>query len=231
MSVRPPFQVVQNSKLSRQISSQLLDTIAAGHYRPGDMLPPERDLAEMFHASRVVVREALGSLVAKGVLSVRQGRGTTVNPTDTWNTLEPDVLMILHGHRVLDQVMEMRRIIEPEIAALAAERISPAQLEELRTKYDLPETDTVEEHIERDTAFHILIAKATQNPVLVIELTSISELLRECRRRTFNVPGELARAREWHRLLFEAIERRDVTAARKVMTEHMSQVMDGLSRA
>jgi DNA-binding FadR family transcriptional regulator len=229
MSSASPFQVIQSSKLSDQISRQLLQTIVTGHYRPGDLLPPERELAAMFKVSRVAVREALGSLVAKGILSVRQGRGTTVNPTDTWNTLDPDVLMILHGHEVLDEVMEMRRIFEPEVAALAAQNITPEQLENLRSKSVLPDSDTIEQHVERDTAFHILIAQATQNLVLVIVLTSISELLRECRRRTFVVPGELARAREWHRCIFEAIERRDPEAARQAMAQHMDQVKAGLA--
>ncbi len=230
MPDRPPFQVVQSAKLSEQISRQLLQTIVSGHYQPGDLLPPERELAEMFRVSRVAVREALGSLVARGILSVRQGRGTTVNPIDEWNTFDPDVLMILHGNAVLDQVMEMRRIFEPELAALAAQHITPEQVEVLRAKSDLPDTDTIEQHVERDTEFHILIAKATQNPVLVIVLTSISELLRECRRRTFVVPGELAQARIWHKRIFEAIESRDPEAAREAMAAHMGQVKGGLAR-
>ena len=72
------FQVVRNEKLSAQISRQLVEAILSGHYAPGDQLPPERDLALMFNTSRVVVREALAALLSKGVLSTRQGRGTSV---------------------------------------------------------------------------------------------------------------------------------------------------------
>jgi GntR family transcriptional repressor for pyruvate dehydrogenase complex len=231
MPDKPPvFQVVQSAKLSQQISRQLVETIIAGHYKAGDLLPPERELAEMFRVSRVAVREALTTLGAKGILSVRQGRGTTVNPTEDWNTLDPEVLMILHGDEVLDQVMEMRRIFEPELAAMAASNITPGQLDELRAKSELPDSDTIEQHVERDTAFHIMIARATQNPVLIIVLTSISELLRECRRRTFVVPGELARARLWHRRIYEAIQSRDPAAARQAMADHMGQVREGLQK-
>ncbi len=230
MPDRPPFQVVQSAKLSQQISRQLLATIIAGHYRAGDLLPPERELAAMFQVSRVAVREAISSLASRGILSVRQGKGSTINPTEQWNTFDPDVLMVLHGNALLNQVMEMRRIIEPEMAALAARNIRPEQVEELREKSYLPDTDTLEQHVERDTAFHIMIARATQNPVIVIVLTSISEMLRECRRRTFVVPGELPRARQWHQRIYEAIASRDPDLAREVMAGHMIQVTEGLAR-
>jgi len=226
--VKPPFQSVQSAKFSDQISRQLLETIVSGHYQPGDLLPPERDLAAMFEVSRVVVREALSSLTAKGILSVRQGKGTTVNPADAWNTFDPDVLLLLYGDHLFEKLIEMRRIFEPELAALAASDITPKQLEELREISDLPDSDTIEQHVDRDTAFHILIAQATQNPVLVVVLTSISDLLRESRRRTFQVPGELAKARHWHHTIFAAIEAHDPAAAREAMAAHMGQVKGGL---
>jgi DNA-binding FadR family transcriptional regulator len=222
------FQVVQNEKLSERISQQLLQTIASGHYRPGDMLPPERDLADAFQVSRVVVREALGSLGAKGILSVRQGRGTTVNPVELWNTLDPEVLMLLQGDRVFDKLIEMRRILEPELAALAATNITPKEIEALRLISDLPETDTMEQHVERDTTYHVFIARATHNPVLLIVFSSISDMLRESRRRTFSVPGELAKARHWHHAIFSAIEKHDAEAARQAMAAHLGQVREAL---
>ena len=228
MTERHPFQSVQSAKLSTLISRQLLATIVSGHYKAGDLLPPERDLASMFGVSRVVVREALTSLVSKDIVSVRQGRGTTVNPLAEWNTLDPEVLLLLHGDRIFPQLSEVRRILEPEVAALAATNITPDQLEELRALSDLPETDTVEQHVARDTAFHLLIAKASQNLVLPILLISISELLNEVRRRSFQVAGELGRARDWHRRIFEAIERRDSDLARRLMADHMEQVRGAL---
>lgn len=224
----PPFQSVQAAKLSAQISRQLLATITGGHYKPGDLLPPERDLASMFQVSRAVVRESLIALGSKGILRVRQGRGTTINSFEDWNTLDPEVLMLLHGDRIFSQLSDVRRILEPEIAALAAKNITPEQLEDLRALSDLPDADTVEQHVVRDTAFHLAIAKASQNLVLPILLISISELLNEVRRRTFAVEGELAKARDWHRHIFEAIERHDPDLARQLMADHMEQVRRGL---
>jgi len=229
-SAGPQFETVQSEKLSEQISRQLLEAIVDGHYGPGDRLPPERDLAATFDASRIVVREALGLLNARGIVSVRQGRGTTVNPVSQWHSLDPQVLMLLYGDLAFDQLLEMRRIVEPELAALAAERITGAQLEELRAISDLPENDTVEQHVERDTEFHLRIAGAAHNPVLLIMISSIGDLLRESRRRTFVVPGAMAKARAWHHAIFAAIEAGDPVAAREAMAAHLRQVGEALER-
>jgi len=230
MAENPQFQSLRSEKFSEQISLQLLEKIIGGYYQPGDRLPPERDLAELFNVSRVVVREALGSLLAKGIISVRQGLGTTVNSLDEWNTLDPQVLLLLQGDNVFGQLMETRRIIEPEMAALAAERITTEELEILRANSDLPEDDTIEEHSERDINFHLQIAKATHNHVLLMVLTSTTDLLREGRRRIFAVPGELAKARHWHLTIFTAIEQCDPQAAREAMAKHMEQVRKGLEQ-
>lgn len=226
-----PFQSLQSSKYSEQISRQLLQRIVDGHFKPGERLPPERDLASIFNVSRVVVRESIGSLEAKGIVNVRQGRGTTVNPVDEWNTLDSQVLLLLHGDEIFGQLMETRQIIEPALAALAAERIHDDELESLQLCSELPEDDSVEEHVERDMNFHLMIAKATHNPVLMMVLSTTSELLREGRRRIFIVPGELAKAREWHHAIYEAIANRDADAAMEAMAGHMEQVRLGLARS
>lgn len=224
----PKFQIVRSEKFSRQISRQLIEAIVAGRYAPGDQLPSERELTEIFKASRIAVREALSALVAKGIVNVAHGRGTTVNPMEQWNALDPEVLMLMKGEEAFGQLYLMRRIIEPELAALAAEKITPDALETLRTLSDLPLDDDSEQHVERDSNFHLEIARATQNSVLLVVLLSVDDILRESRRRTFSVRGELEKAREWHSNIFRAIEKRDPDAARKAMAEHMEQVRLGL---
>ena len=95
---------------------------------------------------------------------------------------------------------------------------------------DLPDDDTVEQHVDRDTAFHLAIARATHNPVLGMVLSSISEILRESRRRTFAAAGEMPRARQWHRDIYAAVAARDAQAARLAMIGHLEQVQAALSR-
>ncbi|MCJ7735887.1 MAG: FadR family transcriptional regulator [Anaerolineae bacterium] len=227
--VRPVFEEVQSERLSDQVCRQLLEAIVDGHYGSGERLPPERELTSMFHASRIVVREALSLLSARGIVSIKQGLGTTVNPVSSWRSLDPEVLILLYGESgALTQLQEVRRLIEPDVAALAAERITSAQLEELRAISVLRADDTVEQHVERDTEFHLQIARAARNQVLLIVMSSLGELLRESRRCLFGVAGALAEAREWHKRIFEVIEARDPDAARKAMVGHLEQVQEGV---
>jgi DNA-binding FadR family transcriptional regulator len=225
-----PFRAVRREKLSEQIGRQLLTAVVTQHYRDGDRLPSERALMTSFQASRSAVREALGQLAAKGIVTVEQGRSTVVNPPHEWNSLDPEILLLFDSEATLDQLTEVRRIIEPEIAALAAERITPEGLEILRELATPPPDETMEQHVERDTRFHLELAKAAKNTVLLIVMASINDLLRESRRRAYVVPGELEKAWQYHREIYAAIERRDAGAAGRRMAEHMGQVAGALAR-
>ena len=222
------FRTVDRTKVSDQISGQLLEQIVSGEYAPGTQLPSERDIAELTGVSRVAVREGIGSLVARGIVSVKQGRGTIVNPVDEWNTLDPTTLLLIHGENAIVHLMEFRMLFEPEIAAMAAERITQEEIEALQKLSELPEDDTIEQHAQRDTTFHLYIAKVSDNPVLLMVMTSVQELMNVNRRKAFVVPGALAQARYWHQKIFQAIADHDPQAARQAMIEHMNQVLDAL---
>ena len=226
----PAFQSLRRENLSEQISRQLLVAIAQGYYVAGDRLPPERELAERFQASRVAVREAIKLLSAKGIMTAVQGRGTTINPREQWNVLDPELFMLQSGEIAFEQLNEMRRIFEPEMAALAAERATVESIEIMRAYIEHPLEDEVEQHVDYDTGFHLEIAKATQNTVLLIVMSSITALLRESRRRTFLVPNEIEHSRACHREIFEAIERHDPHEARLAMAHHMEQVQRAIAR-
>jgi len=223
------FRTVDRTKVSDQISEQLLERIVSGEYPPGAQLPSERDIAESTGVSRVAVREGIGSLVARGILSVKQGRGTIVNPVDEWNTLDPPTLLLVHGENAILHLMEFRMLLEPEIAAMAAERITPEEIEALKKLSELPDEDTIDQHAQRDTTFHLYIAKVSGNPVLLMVMTSVQELMNVNRRKAFVVPGAVAKARHWHREIFQAIANHDPQAARQAMIEHINQVLDTLN--
>lgn len=222
------FHAPRREKLGQLISRQLLTAIVRGYYPSGALLPSERELTELFGASRIAIREALSDLEANGVITVAHGKGSTVTPREQWNALDPEVLMLMGGEEAFAQLDELRHILEPALAALAAERIDDAGLEALRQLADLPDDDTVEQHVERDMAFHNAIARATRNPVLMVVMSSIDPLLRESRRRAMAVPGELAKARASHHAVFAAIASRDPAAASAAMTAHMQQVAGAL---
>lgn len=222
------FKTVDRIKVSDQISGQLLEQIVSGEYAPGTQLPSERDIAELTGVSRVAVREGIGSLVARGIVSVKQGRGTIVNPVDEWNTLDPTTLLLIHGENAIVHLMEFRMLFEPEIAAMAAEHITADEIEVLRKLADLPEDDTIDQHAKRDTTFHLYIAKVSANPVILMVMTSVQELMQANRRKAFVVPGALAQAHYWHQEITTAIANHKPQAARQAMIEHMSQVLDAL---
>lgn len=229
-NVSSPFHAVRRQKLSEQIGRQLLTAVVQQHYAGGERLPSERELMTSFQASRSAVREALGQLAAKGIVTVEQGRSTVVNPPHEWNSLDPDILLLFDSETTLNQLTEVRRIIEPDIAALAAERITPAELATLQELTEPPIDETIEQHVERDTRFHLEIAKAAKNTVLLIVMSSINELLRESRRRAYVVPGALEKAWQYHQEIYAAIERHDGVAAQQLMIAHMGQVADALTR-
>ncbi|MCE5259307.1 MAG: FadR family transcriptional regulator [Chloroflexi bacterium] len=224
------FNSLQHYKLGDQISRQLLWAIADGRYSPGDRLPAERDLAQMFSASRVVVREAIGQLNARGIVSVQQGIGTTVNPINKWNSLDPEVFFLLHIDQAFKQLIEVRRIIEPESAYLAAQRVTDEQLLKLRPLSVLSLEDTQEQHVERDTEFHLEIARAAQNDLLLVIFSSISNLLRESRRYTYSVSSEIPKGNRCHQEILAAIELRDAEGARRAMNGHLDQTEDVLEK-
>jgi len=215
---------VKTDKLGEQIGRELMRAIVDGHFRTGERLPSENELAHLFNRSRIAVRDALHQLAILGIVTTRQGQGTTVNPIGMWNTLDPDVFVVLYGEQAFDQLLEMRRIIEPEAAYLAAQRITDEQIGILRPLSVLLESDSIDQHVERDTSFHLEIARAAQNSVLLTMISSISVLLRESRRCTYAVPGEISNGHMWHQTIFTAIETRDAEGARKAMSGHLDQV-------
>lgn len=224
----PALKVVHRGKLSDQISQQLLEMIVTGEFPAGTPLPSERTIAEMTQASRVAVREAISSLVGKRIVSVKQGKGTYVNPIDEWNTLDPHVLLLLHGQEAIRHLMEFRMMLEPEIVAKAAERIEPDEIEQLLKLSELPAEDTIDQHAVRDNEFHLFLAKLTGNTVLLVVMNSIEELMHVNRRKAFVVPGELAKARDWHTAIAQAVAEHNPKAARMAMAKHLRQVTDAI---
>ena len=103
-----PFRAVRAESLGDQISRQLLSAIVQGHYPEGANLPCERELAGAFQVSVIAVREALSRLRHLGIVSVRQGRGTTVNPAAQWNTLAPEVFLAIHTNQAFEQLLAVR---------------------------------------------------------------------------------------------------------------------------
>lgn len=222
------FDAIKSEKFAEKIAQRIMQTIGAGDLKPGDALPPERELAASFQVSRAVVREALGMLAVRGLIRIHQGKPTLVNDVDHWNTLDPQVLLLLRKTGTFYELMELRFMVEPEAAALAAQRATDEELLSLRPFLDPSHNVSMERHVEADTAFHHGIVRATHNAVLLIVMSSVTDLLRESRRLTFQAPGAIPRGASWHQAILAALERRNPDEARQAMIGHLKQVQDAL---
>jgi GntR family transcriptional repressor for pyruvate dehydrogenase complex len=213
-----------HSQLTMQVVDYVRGLIASGEVKPGDRLPPERDLARQLKISRSSLRAGIGFLSAMGVLKSRHGAGTFVStgpPALDSNSLS--VLGALHGFLPW-QMFEARLVIESSVAALAAQRATNEQLAELAE--ELAEMDAAlddsQEHLIHDVRFHRTIARAAGNPILATFVETITANLYEKRSRTAARTEDLQEASVRHRRVFEAIQARDPVAARRAMEEHLN---------
>lgn len=234
MPVETLYKPVKTARLYEQIVQQVEESILKGHLKAGDQLPAERDLAQNFAVSRTAVREAIRALREKGLVEAYSGRGTFVTYGTSQGVRQSlDLLMKIGQQDGVTHLAELRQILEPEIAALAASRIGE-QL--LATMHEAVATmdrslDDPDGYVEADLDFHLALAEAVGNPLVLSLLDSIVGLLREQRSRIFNVDGGPKRGQYHHKRILEAIERRNPAAARETMRAHLLQVGDDSSAA
>jgi GntR family transcriptional regulator, transcriptional repressor for pyruvate dehydrogenase complex len=223
------YKVVQTLRLYEQIVQQIEDSILKGDLRGGEQLPAERDLAQQFGVSRTAVREAMKTLREKGLVEAYAGRGTFVtNETARSMRHTLDRMMRSGPSESAGHLVEVREILEPEIAALAAKRADEearCAMRESITVMDASRLDP-EGFIEGDLDFHLALAEAAGNPLILSLIDSIVGLLREQRLRTYHIDGGPERGQYHHKRILEAIERRDPLGAREAMFAHLRQVRE-----
>jgi GntR family transcriptional repressor for pyruvate dehydrogenase complex len=226
------YKAVQPSRLYEHIVQQIEGSIARGQLKTGDQLPAERDLAQQFGVSRTAVREAVRVLSEKGLVEAYSGRGTFVSnlKAGTSQAIRQslDTMVKMGQQEGAAFLSELREIMEPGIAALAAKRAEESNLTALREAVELGERfrHDPDAFIESDLDFHLGLAEAAGNPLILSLLDSIVGLLREQRMRTYYVKGGPQRAIEHHRRILEAIEHHDAERARETTRAHMDQVRE-----
>lgn len=223
------YKAIQPSRLYEQIVQQIEDSIIKGTLKVGDQLPAERELAQQFGVSRTAVREAVKALREKGLVEAYSGRGTFITDGTSHTIRQSLDRMIKIGQPEGSlELAEVRAILEPEIAALAATRIEEAHLSTMREAYALMDRkrSDPDAFIEADLDFHLLLAEAAANPIILSLIDSIVGLLREQRLRIFNVEGGPDRGQFHHKRILEAIEQRDSMKAREAMRAHLEQVRE-----
>jgi GntR family transcriptional repressor for pyruvate dehydrogenase complex len=200
--------------------------IASGERGPGTRLPRENDLARQLGLSRNSLREAVRALSLARVLEVRQGDGTYVSSLDAGELLEPTLSAtnLLRGRTVLE-LFEVRRMLEPEAAAVAAQRADAALIAALRSELDrmIAAGDDAEELVEADAAFHDVIARAPGNGVLRALLRSLSTSTARARLwHGIAERGALDLAREEHARIYDAVAAGDADLARAAALMHIA---------
>jgi len=225
----PVYKLVRTSRLYEQIVQQIEESIVKGNLKPGDQLPAERELALRFGVSRTAVREAVKALREKGLVEAYSGRGTFITDGTGQAIRQSLDLMVKIGQADgSNHLAEVRAILEPEIAALAAARIHEPELMTMREAVAVMDRagQDPDAYIEADLDFHLALAEAASNPLILSLLDSIVGLLREQRLRIFRVPGGPERGQIHHKRILEAVEKRDSEKARQAMREHLEQVRD-----
>ena len=226
---RVVYKLVRTSRLYEQIVQQIEESIVKGDRKPGDQLPAERELAQRFGVSRTAVREAVKALREKGLVEAYSGRGTFITDGTTHAVRQSLDLMVKIGQpEGSTHLAEVRTILEPGIAALAALRIQEPELATMReavAQMDRAGRDP-DSYIEADLDFHLALAEGAGNPLILSLLDSIVGLLREQRLRIFRVPGGPERGQIYHKRILEAVEKREADQARQAMREHLDQVRD-----
>lgn len=225
----PVYKVVRTSRLYEQIVEQIEESVLNGSLKPGDQLPAERDLARRLGVSRTAVREAVKTLREKGLVEAYSGRGTFItNGTSQAARQSFDLMVKIGQQEGSPHLAELRLILEPAIATLAAERVEEEHLSALREAVavmDRAQKDP-DAYIEADLDFHLALAEAAANPLILSLIDSIVGLLREQRIRIFNVEGGPQRGQFHHKRILAAIENRDPEMAREAMRAHLEQVRE-----
>jgi GntR family transcriptional repressor for pyruvate dehydrogenase complex len=222
------FQPIRPKKVSSQIAEQIRASILAGEFSPGEKLPPERELAEMFGVSRPSVREALNILTASGLVMSYQGGGTVVKSLVELSAGNPlSDLIKGEQERALD-VIEVRKCMEAWTSYYAAQRALPEDLRKLEKLLGEMERNLegMKPSQDIDANFHIVIAQATHNIVWLHLMQSIFDAMKEFQRGVWRVvyqtEDDHRQLFQHHRAVYEAIRDRDADRARDAMLAHLT---------
>lgn len=223
----------RNPSLYETVSEQLLAAIRDAGLPPGSKIPSERELGDRFGVSRTVIREAIRHLAAKGVLEVVSGSGVIIADVGHEGISESiDLYLRQRGPIQPGQIHEVRESLELTTTRLAALRASDDQLAQIQASCEAMADvlDDADSASRADVAFHRAIAEATGNPLFLVLVDSLGDVLLDIRRATLGDPARGRVALEAHRAVAEALERRDADLAVAAMRAHLDDSREALGR-
>jgi len=225
---RGEFQPIRKKRLSDEVAAQIRDRIAAGELRPGDKLPAERQMAETFAVSRGAVREGLRSLELAGVVTLTHGaHGGAFITTGDPGVMADSVRDMFHlGGVSLDELMEARIWIETMVSRIVAERGTDDDFAALTENVDRAEAlykaGRYDDKIDINVEFHMILARATHNRMMVMMMGALMEVMREFSHQVGGEQHDLTL--QARRKFLTALRARDGDAAAQNMREHVVQL-------
>ncbi len=224
------LKAIRKIRIHEEVVTQIHDLIREGRFKAGDQLPSERELAETFKVSRTSVREALRALETQGLTISRTGMGNFVADLPVESIVAPLAKLLIEEKTALVDIFELRRLIEPHIAALAAERATVTDIDRLK-KLLGAQTQQIqrgETGVDADTQFHFAIGKATQNHALEKLVSGLMDVLSHSREESLQTAERRLASVESHRAIVAAIEAHNEDGAREAMLRHIEQVEKNL---
>jgi GntR family transcriptional repressor for pyruvate dehydrogenase complex len=219
---------ISDERVTARVLSAIKEMIAVGKITPGGKFPPERELAKQLNVNRATLRQVMKLLEIMGALTQRVGDGTYLSASSESIMKEPLELMVLIDDIPARELFETRMIIEPEIAARAAQRATSGDLASLRqTIIDLERSRTQQERINADAAFHDFIFNASGNRICQLLFKAINRTLLVSMAQT--VPRvQVEMPLSFHRKIYTAIRDRNPDEARRLMLAHIADAAEAL---
>ncbi len=218
---------VSKNTVAAQVITQLTDLIRGGSLRPGDRLPSEREMSEQLGVSRPPIREALRAIEYAGIIETRYGDGIYVK-SDIFPTGTDPLFSSLLNQYTLEEMIEMRKIIELASVKLAIERATDDDVEAIREaqRRGGASLGDMDRFIEYDFAFHSSIAETSRNSLLFKSVKTMRTLMSEFNHELLVRRSYRENVNDQHALICDALERRDTAAAVAAMDSHLMNVVD-----
>lgn len=219
------FQAIRKNRVHEEVAKQL-ERLILNKLQPGDKLPAERELAEKLGVSRSSIRDAMRRLQLIGLVEPRQGAGTVVREISPETLVSPLANVISHKRQLVSELLDFRMMLEPPLAARAAEHASPEQVSQMEEILSRQATLLQAGHlaVEEDAEFHYCIAQASGNSVVLKVLDVLMDLLRETRSQSLQTEGRPMKSLAGHKRILAAIKRRDGVGAETAMRQHIGDV-------
>ncbi|MBZ4688644.1 MAG: GntR family transcriptional regulator [Clostridiales bacterium] len=230
---KPLFNRINEKPASvhERVIREIKSAIMQGQLKPGDKLPPERELARMLGVSRTSLREALKLLELSGVVTIKHGQGVFISDTNSSEYLQKLISHIFVDNQKIIELFEIRKVLETQAVVWACEKAEDEEFDEIlklldNTKKLLKKnkSDYFRILARQDDKFHQMIVSAAGNNVLKLIMQTMLDLLAENREKAASIPQRPEKSLEEHMLIAKSLKKRDVVAAKNTMLRHLENV-------